>query len=234
MDRVVQSEWLDELPADHPGAEGSRRDLRRLNAWMGNAANLARALRRQFKNEPPSQILDLGAGDGRLMFGVARQLVPYWRNVTAVLLDRQDSAETLLRADFERLGWGLQMVQQDVIEFLKDNNGQGWDAVIANLFLHHFAAGQLRELLGLAARRARLFVAIEPRRSPRSLLFSRLVWLLGCNGVTRHDAPVSVRAGFRGAELSRLWPANALVLEERPAGLFSHLFVARGVANEGA
>jgi hypothetical protein len=64
----------------------------------------------------------------------------------------------------------------------------------------------------------------DPRRSARSLLFSRLLWVIGCNQVTRHDAVVSIRAGF---ELSRLWPADqSWTLQENPAGWFSHLFVA--------
>jgi len=51
--------------------------------------------------------------------------------------------------------------------------------------------------------------------------------LMGCNAVTRHDARVSVRAGFRDDELSRLWPSGGWTLEERGAPPFSHLFVAR-------
>jgi hypothetical protein len=100
--------------------------------------------------------------------------------------------------------------------------------MVANLFLHHFSAAQLVELLGGAARRARVFVALEPRRSGWALAVSRMIWLIGCNDVTRHDAPVSVRAGFAGRELSRLWPADAgWSLVERRAGPFSHLFVAQ-------
>jgi len=59
-------------------------------------------------------------------------------------------------------------------------------------------------------------------------LFSRAVGLIGCNRVTRHDAPASVRAGFTGRELSQLWPEpESWLLEERAAGPFSHLFVAQ-------
>jgi hypothetical protein len=45
--------------------------------------------------------------------------------------------------------------------------------------------------------------------------------------VTRYDAPVSVRAGFRGQELSRLWPQSGWTLREQPARLFTHAFAAR-------
>ncbi|HMJ90456.1 MAG TPA: hypothetical protein VK530_11595, partial [Candidatus Acidoferrum sp.] len=80
----------------------------------------------------------------------------------------------------------------------------------------------------LVAARTNLFVACEPRRSALALAASRSVALVGCGPVTRHDAVVSVRAGFRSSELSALWPETGTWrLIERRAGLFSHLFVAR-------
>jgi hypothetical protein len=43
-----------------------------------------------------------------------------------------------------------------------------------------------------------------------------------------HEAVVSARAGFRGKELSALWPAaDQWELDEQGAGLFSHRFIAR-------
>ena len=54
--------------------------------------------------------------------------------------------------------------------------------------------------------------------------------MIGCNAVTRHDAAVSVRAGFLGNELSALWPDQKnWQLTERRTGLFSHLFVAQKI-----
>jgi hypothetical protein len=62
-----------------------------------------------------------------------------------------------------------------------------------------------------------------------------LLWAIGCNGVTQYDARVSVRAGFAGNELSALWPASGdWRLTERPAGLFSHLFVAQRIVESVA
>jgi hypothetical protein len=51
--------------------------------------------------------------------------------------------------------------------------------------------------------------------------------MVGCSEVTRHDAIVSVRAGFAGRELSMLWPAEGWDTAEKSAGLFSHSFAAR-------
>ena len=104
---------------------------------------------------------------------------------------------------------------------------------MATLFLHHFSEAELRRLLEQAARRADVFLACEPRRDVVSLGAARLLGLLGCNDVTRHDARLSVRAGFAGKELSALWPAGGgWRLTERRAGGFSHCFVAERIGQE--
>jgi hypothetical protein len=97
---------------------------------------------------------------------------------------------------------------------------------MTNLFMHHFEEAALRRLLAATARVAPLFVACEPRRAGLPLLASRLVGAVGCGPVTRHDAPVSVRAGFRGNELSQLWPRSGWSLHEGSARLFTHGFAA--------
>ena len=99
--------------------------------------------------------------------------------------------------------------------------------MIANLFLHHFCEKQLRNMLSHVALKADWFAACEPRRSRVALGMSRLLGLIGCNRVTRHDAVISVRAGFLGNELSKLWPVDSgWQTTEAEAGLFSHTFAA--------
>src|ERR1051326_5171208 len=89
MNRLVQPELLDELPAHDPRAVRSRQDLHRVNAWMGNHLLLARAVRQALPQQLPRRILEIGAGDGRFLVSVARRLSPAWTEVSAVLLDRQ-------------------------------------------------------------------------------------------------------------------------------------------------
>ena len=79
----------------------------------------------------------------------------------------------------------------------------------------------------LLAGRTRCFVACEPRRSRLALAGSSLLGVIGCNDVTRHDAVVSVRAGFRDGELAALWPRDGWEIRERGRGLFSHVLAAR-------
>jgi hypothetical protein len=102
--------------------------------------------------------------------------------------------------------------------------------VFANLFVHHFEGARLQSLLAGIADRAHAFVCLEPSRSASALLGSHLLGAIGCNDVTRHDAVVSVRAGFAAQELSSCWPDhNGWTLRENAAGLFGHRFAARRV-----
>jgi hypothetical protein len=226
MKRVVQPEWLDELPPDDPRAKWSRRDLRRVNAWMRNHAIMAKMLQTAANGQAPRQIVEFGAGDGNLLLRVARKISPRWRDTQAILLDRQKNVTSQTLTTFASLGWRVEAIEADVFDWLR--TADGLDIVVANLFLHHFEDAELEELFRAVASRACFFVAIEPQRASWPLFCCRLNWAIGCNSVTRHDAKISVRAGFSGSELSALWPANKnWQLTERRSGFFSHLFVAR-------
>jgi len=229
--RHVQSELLDELAPADPAAVHSRGDLRRLNGIMGNPAILARALLRHSGAAPARpgrlRLLDLGSGDGTALLHVARLLAVGGVTAEATLLDRLNLVTPATRRAFAALGWTVEVVAADAHLWLGETR-TAVDVVVANLFLHHFTDGSLAVLLRRAATATGLFIACEPRRSTAGLAASRLVGLIGCNGVTRHDAVASVRAGFTGSELSTLWPAvPGWKLDEGAAGLFSHRFIAR-------
>jgi hypothetical protein len=228
MKRVVQPEWLDELPPDDPRAKWSRRDLRRVNAWMRNHVIMAMILQTAANGQAPRQIVEFGAGDGYLLLRVARKISPRWRDTKVTLLDRQKNVTAQTLTAFASLGWRVETAEADVFDWLLA--AAGLDIVVINLFLHHFEDAKLGELFRATASRARFFVAIEPHRAPWPLFCCRWLWAIGCNSVTRHDAVISVRAGFSGSELSALWPADGgWQLAERRSGFFSHLFVARRV-----
>jgi hypothetical protein len=224
MPRRVEPEWLDELPPDDPRARRSRRDLVRINALMGNRRIVARALRRAGKL---GTVAEIGAGEGTLLLGEAEALSPAWGGARVFLVDRQALVreETLRR--FAGAGCIAHAVQSDAFRWLADARTPSFDVIVANLFLHHFKADELQELLGLIARRTRSLIACEPRRCAVAMAGARLLGAVGCNAVSRHDAVVSVRAGFRDRELTALWPRDgSWDIDERARGLFSHGFVA--------
>ena len=225
--RLLEPEWLDTLPEADERAARSRIDLQRLNRIMGHDRILLGLLRQT--RWPVRCLIELGAGDGTLLLRLARQLAPRWGSVRVILVDRQRCVTSVTGEEFNRLGWPVEVITADVADALANLVRPQTDGVIvlANLFLHHFSQDTLRLLLKQGAQACARFVACEPRRSRLSLAASRLVGLLGCNGVTRHDAVASVRAGFSLRDLSALWPAgSAWDLQEGPAGMFSHVFAA--------
>jgi hypothetical protein len=185
--RRVDPEVLDSLPADHPDAVHSRRDLRIIDFFMGNSRWIFRVLRKHV--QPSDVVAEIGAGDGHL----AEKLIPalpegmaYWG------LDLVAPPQ----------GWRHGWQQGDI--FAK---GVPSDAtvVLAGLVLHHFSNEQLAELgKRLRESSVRLLVAAEPFRAGLHLWQGKLLKLLRTCWVTDHDLAVSVRAGFRGGELVEL------------------------------
>ena len=222
--RSVEREFLDDLPADDLRAIHSRRDLRLCNALMFQPAIMARMLARHCA-EMPRTMVDIGAGDGTFALSIARRLARHWRGVSVTLVDRQNIVSDATISAFEGLGWRAERVSADVFEFFA--RSRELDLVTANLFLHHFPDERLAELLAAIARSARAFVAGEPRRGPAAAIGCRFLPIFGCNEITLHDSAASVRAGFRGQELSARWPNGAgWKLSEHRAIPFTHCFTA--------
>ena len=226
-ERVVEPELLDELPPQDKRARRSRLDLRRLNTWMNHPRAMARALSRNLTNTAAPHIAEIGAGDGHFLLRVIRRL-RHSPHGTATLIDRLDAFDPDIKERFEESGWRADAKITTVSDWLAKSPPDSVDAIVSNLFLHQFKTDELTEMLRMAARCARVLVALEPRRTGLPRLCGHLLWTIGCNSVTRHDAGISIRAGFSGSEISALWPdKEKWELTERSAGLFSHLFIAR-------
>lgn len=183
MPRLLQPELLDSLPADHPDALHSRRDLRLINFFMGNHRWFDRTLPPLLRNG--ERALELGAGQGEL----GRRLL-----ASGVALDGLDVVPRPPAWPAARL-WHT----ADIRSFAGYG---GYPAVIANLILHQLTEAELAALGAKLRPTARLIVACEPLRSPQNQrLFAFVGPLFGVNYVTRHDARVSIAAGFLDEEL---------------------------------
>ena len=132
MNRRVEPELLDDLPANDPRAIRSRRDLRLVNALMGNAGAIARATIEACGERSPRQLVDLGAGDGTFMLRLAKRLSPAWPNVEIALVDRQDIVNAETRRAFEALSWSVRSIAVDVFDCLARSEDLRVDLVTAN------------------------------------------------------------------------------------------------------
>lgn len=185
MERIVEPELLDGLPADDPDAVASRKDLRMINGIMGNTRWLRRALLRRVR--PQDLVVELGAGEGELGKSLS------W-----------DGEYTGLDLQSMPPQWpeNFEWVQGNVFAEERAQEALGKASVVmGGLVLHHFSGEQLREL-GRRCASARLLIFCEPVRRKLHLWQGSFLRLAGINRVTQHDLPVSVRAGFLGDELA--------------------------------
>lgn len=190
MHRTVQPELLDQLPHDDAEAIASRRDLRMINALMGNFRWVKSMLQRDHTDDTQGRYLELGAGDGSL----ARTLIPTLPQGSYDALDIAPEP-----SDWPSSGNWL---RHDCLSF--DDYGD-YSHVIANLFLHHLEDEHLGRLgARLDASPIRMIVACEPCRRSAHKWPLRAGRCIGFNRVTLNDGCISVDAGFRGDELPRL------------------------------
>ena len=184
--RRVEPELLETYPADHPDAVRGRADLRLINAVMGNHRWIIRKLRRLCR--PGWRITEIGAGDGALSLRLARSAVCAPGALHGFDLAPRPPTWPAM-ADW---------TQGDLLhEPLPDS--EVW---VANLFLHHLQDDALSALGRRLPAAARVFIAVEPaRRRLHTCSGGLLCRVARLHPITRHDLPVSVRAGFRAGEL---------------------------------
>lgn len=185
LQRVIIPEILDSLIPTDPRAMRSRRDLRLIDFYLGNSRWIVRQLQKQ--TPLPAQIIEIGAGEGILCQKI-QKILP------VLLVTGLDLAERPANLP-SRIEW----ISGDFFQSLPSLEA---DTCVASLILHHFPDEALRNL-GSLLQPFRTLIFSEPLRSRLPLFFSKLFsFLMG--EVTRHDMPVSIRAGFRPRELPAL------------------------------
>lgn len=186
--RKLTPELLDSLAHDDPGAVRSRRDLARINRFMGNDSWIIRCV-----GSTPSHITEIGAGEGILLNQLS-SLHP------EVKMDAYDLAPRP-----EHLSNKVHWHQGDLLNQPPPKTG---GVLIANLFLHHFTDEQLTAFAPWLEGFDTLIIN-EPLRTRMSLFFGRAAYPF-INSITRHDMRVSIEAGFVESELPRLLDLEGL------------------------
>ncbi len=190
-------ELLDGLHPDDPEARRSRRDLRVINGLMGNFRWIEKGIVEALGPsaffvdrrlaQPPLQIVEIGAGEGRL----CRRLCARFADARMLGIDLAPPPEDL-PAEIE---WK----QGDLFAALP---GCRADVLVGVMILHHFPEEQLRQF-GDLLRNFSVICFCEPWRAVLPHVWSGLMWPW-IGKVTRHDMPVSINAGFRPGELPAL------------------------------
>jgi ubiquinone/menaquinone biosynthesis C-methylase UbiE len=203
--RIDGEEWLDEGRGTSQAIEQSLADLGRINRWLGGTRGLASHLYPRIRRcrTDRVRVLDLGAGGCTIPKAIAR-----WARHAAISL--QIYALDLRHA---HLRWAQRHLQtwpeitfiQGDVRALPLTEGSV-DFVISSLFLHHFTAPELLQVLPQWTRLARhSLIMTDLVRHPAPYWFMKATSpFFARSTITRHDAAVSVRRAYRTQELQSI------------------------------
>lgn len=184
--RKLTPEILDLLPHNDPEAIKSRRDLRRVNRFMGNENWFLKHL-----PSNPTHITEIGAGEGHLL-SLLKKTHPAAKLIAYDLAPRPDH----LPGD----------VSWHAGDAFAQPPAQPGGLLIANLFLHHFNDEYLAKLNPWFDSFEHILIN-EPLRSPFPQFLGKFAYPF-IHPITRHDMRVSIEAGFRKGEIPALLDPN--------------------------
>ena len=200
-----RAELLDLHAANLGEVRRSLADIARINTYLGGAKPVCDSVWR-FVDEAgltSATVLDIGTGNADIPRRLMRQAK--WRrfdlNVVALDINARHleiARETLVDETC------IHPIQADA--FALPFPDQSVDVVISTLFLHHFRAPQIEQLLREFTRVSRVGWSMhDTSRARLPLLFFRLVRpIFARSYLTRHDAEVSIHRAYTPGEMTRI------------------------------
>jgi hypothetical protein len=208
--RHLTPEHMDDPHASPQDLAAALRYLRTVNARLGGTKAALRQFQRWARDWPqgdargPIRILDIGAGSCDIPLAIARWARQAGHRVCITAVDRHPVtcglAREFLAAHGGEAAADITIVQEDALRLTEGFEAGAFDYAHAGLFLHH-----LRDVEVMTALR------IMQRLSMRGVIWNdlvRVMWprvmlwpaLIGAPAIVRHDAIVSVQAGFTRSE----------------------------------
>ncbi len=193
----------DNSPAE---LEAALRDLRLVNRWLGGGRALLRALDPWLDaatDGRPLEVLDVGTGGADLPLAMVRHARARGRAIRITAVDRDPVTASIARRETAAYP-DVRVLCADARELPFEP--RSFDLVTASLFLHHFRAAEIVELLRGFRRLARRAVLVNDlRRHVVPWSFIRVVGRLTARSrMFLHDAPLSVLRGFTPGELREI------------------------------
>jgi 2-polyprenyl-3-methyl-5-hydroxy-6-metoxy-1,4-benzoquinol methylase len=202
--RSSDPELMDDLTIGGAELREALRQLRAINRALGAAWPTVEGVSRFWREagRPASlTVLDIGAGSGDLSRALLRWARRRGVDLRLILVDINPetcAAAALAHQDESRVAVVCSDLRRLALRPV--------DIVTAALFTHHFGQGQLPAIIRAMAGAARRGVVVNDLQ--RHIVAWAFIWLatrlLSRNRMIRHDAPLSVRRGFRAAELRGL------------------------------
>jgi hypothetical protein len=230
MPRVLTPERMDNPDVPRDELERSLRYIRAVNRRLGGVSALLSHLRRWSVNWPtgrPVTLLDVATGSADLPVAARdwAERAGFDLRITGV-----DAHPVTLDLAREHVGSreGITLLEADALRLTSRFDVGAFDYVHAGLFLHHLADIEAMTVLRIMDRlAARGIIWNDLVRSSLGKIAIRLL-TLGQPEIIRHDAVVSVDAGFTKSEALDLARRVGLDYARYSWSLFTHRFTIAG------
>jgi len=184
-------------------------NIQATNRWLGGHAASTAYFDPLFRRHSTLQVLDVGAGLGDVAAHLVRRGQSLGCHVRVRAVDNNPTTVHYAQGWLDaRLAPALRsLVSVEVGDATAlDPAEYEVDVAHAALFLHHFYGNRLRRIVRIMNRCARCGIVINDlHRHPLAYVgIWVLTRLLPVSPMYRHDAPLSVRRGFRRSELLAL------------------------------
>lgn len=209
--RRLTPEHMDDPNASREDLTVALKFLRMANARLGGTRAALREFQRWAKSWPVGgasaatiRILDIGTGSADIPLAIAQwaRAAGYRVHVTAV--DRHPLTCELAREHLNAVAGpcagDIEIVQGDALRLTDRYSPGSFDYAHAGLFLHHLQDIEVVTVLRIMDRltsRGMIWNDLVRVRFPRLMLWPSLI---GAPQIVKHDALVSVQAGFTRAE----------------------------------
>ncbi|HEX8237325.1 MAG TPA: methyltransferase domain-containing protein [Abditibacteriaceae bacterium] len=207
--QVDREELLDLQRGTLSQVRRSLHDIRRINTYLGGASVVCNATMDMLQKHKMSSatVLDIGTGSADIPVRLVQ--LAQSRNIELRVLALDNNARHLqvAREDLDQqqlLSANVHLLQADAFCLpLADN---AVDIVVSSLFLHHFRAPQIVQLLREFHRVSRIGWAMNDLvRHYVPLVFFRLTKpIFARSYITRHDGEASLRRGYTLHEMQRI------------------------------
>lgn len=231
MPRKLTPEFMDAPDASREELADALAYLRWVNRWLGGRWAMLSSLKRWSKGWKPGErvtLLDVATGSADLAVEARRWGLVRGFDIRVTGIDIHPTTLSLAREHVAGVGGevaeGIELVECDAKKLVERFGTRSFDHAHAGLFLHHLAEIEVLTVLAIMDRVSRRgLVWNDLVRSPLSLGFVRL-FTIGQDAMVRHDAVVSMQAGFTKAEAMDLAKRAGLERVAYRTSVLSHRF----------
>jgi len=206
MNRRRTTELMDDPGIDRAELDRALRFIRWANRHLGGVEAMLGPLRRWARWWPPGRpirMLDIATGSADLPVAARRWALRAGIDLRVVGVDVHATTLDLAREHLARFpdeAAGIELVEADALVLMHQFEPDSFDYVHAGLFLHHLSELRVLTVLRIMDRLARAGLIWNDLVRSRVARVVIHALTLGAPEAVRHDARVSVEAGFTKRE----------------------------------